>query len=207
MNLVVNKKVLYIAIALGYIIMGITIVIGFNRIQNLKNENQIISDNFLNSKFEIDSIKNKDGEYHKVINGLLLEKNELKTFNSKLVKDIENLNIKLRNVGTITKIQYEYIYNIDTVEITKFSDSTFKAEYKDNWLSLSQRIETYNQGKNIKVDSINIILSDSLLIVSDIKYKGIWFWKKAKSVKLHIQSENPYIKLNRIEHYDLTKRR
>ena len=60
MNLVVNKKVLYIAIALGYIIMGITIVIGFNRIQNLKNENQIISDNFLNSKFEIDSIKNKN---------------------------------------------------------------------------------------------------------------------------------------------------
>ncbi|MCK9415470.1 hypothetical protein M0Q97_02280 [Candidatus Dojkabacteria bacterium] len=207
MNLVVNKKVLYIAIALGYIIMGIIIFIGFNRIQNLKDKNSIMSQNLLNSKFEIDSIKNKNGEYHKVINGLLLEKNELKDFNSKLVEDIKNLNIKLKNVGSITKIQYEYIYNIDTIEIIKFSDSIFKAEYKDNWLFLSEKIETFNQGKDIKIDSINIILSDSLLIVSDIKYKGCWFWKKAKSVKLHIQSENPYIKLNRFEYYDLTKRR
>ena len=41
------------------------------------------------------------------------------------------------------------------------------------------------------------------LIVPEIKYKRRWiFWKKATGVEMHIKSENPNFKLNKIQTYE-----
>lgn len=193
------------------IVITIFILIGciyfITTINKLRNENSRLYNNFLNSQFIIDSVKNKNGEYHNVVNGLMLNKKELKEFNDSLVKEINNLNIKLKNTGTITKIEYIYIYDIDTLIIEKLSDSIFIAKYNDEWLNLSQKVRTFNLGKDIKIDSINIKLKNNLLLIEEIEYKGWWFWKKAKGFKIHIQSDNPYMNLNKTEYYKIGKQK
>jgi len=204
----IKDKIIGIAITI-FILIGLFLISIYfiTTINKLRNENSRLYNNFLNSQFIIDSVKNKNGEYHNIVNGLMLNKKELKEFNDSLVKEIDNLNIKLKNTGTITKIEYIYIYDIDTLTIEKLSDSIFIAKYNDEWLNLSQKVRTFNLGKDIKIDSINIELKNNLLLVEEIEYKGWWFWKKAKGFKIHIQSDNPYMNLNKTEYYKIGKQK
>ncbi len=185
--------------------IGLSSYYGIKHYLKIIDENSRLKNNFSNSQFELDSVKNKNGEYHVVVGGLVLEKNELKDFNFELTEEIKKLNIKLKNVGTITKIEYVYVYDIDTIIIEKLSDSIFRASYKDEWLELSQKVYTFNLGKDIKIDSVNINIKDGLTIVEEVEYKGWWFWKKAKGVKLHIDSENPHLNIHRTEYYKIQK--
>ena len=197
-------------ITLLAIIIFIMIGVGkflLNEYRYHKTETERMTTNFQNASFKLDSTKTKTGELQYTVNTLELKKGELEDFNSKLVKDVKNLNLKLKNVSGIIVADPIYIIQPDTILIEKKTDSTFIAKYEDDWVNLRQRINLINHKTNIKVDSLKLILHDSILIVNEVLYKRVWiFWKRPIGGKLHISSKNPYFHMERIESYDLIKK-
>lgn len=172
-----------------------------------KSETERMTANFQNADFKLDSTKTKTGELQYIVNNLQLKKGELEDFNSKLVGDIKNLNIKLKNVGNVVVADPVYIFVPDTIKVEKKTDTTFIAKYEDDWVSLRQRVNLIDHKKNIRIDSLQLILHDKLLIINEVIYKRVWiFWRKPIGGKLHISSKNPYFHMERIESYDLIKK-
>jgi len=191
------------------IILSITSYTFIRKYNNELKETERMSNNLYNSSFKLDSLKTKSGELQYIVNNLELKKNELVKFNSKLVNDINNLNVKLKNVQSLIVAKPIYIFKLktnDTIKIEKKTDTTFIANYADNWINMNQRINLIENKKNIKIVQLSITMKDSLIIVNEIKYKHVWiFWRRAIGGKLHISSKNPYFHLEKMESYEIKK--
>lgn len=197
--------------AVKILLITLLIMIGFSyyncdRINKLKTENTRVSNNFTNSQFELDSVKLKNGQLAYYSQGLTLKTNELANVYTDLAKSIESMGLKIKNLEGVSNVNYSYNYFTDTTKITKLSDTTYKSELTDNWLKLSQRISLINNRSSILVDSLNLSLTDSLLIPFEIQYKRSWiFWKKPIGVKVYVKSNNPHFKVNQLKYIKLIK--
>lgn len=172
----------------------------------LKKDNERIGLNFQNSRFQVDSLKTKNGELAYYAKGLTLKQNELENFDNKLVKQIESIGLKLKNLEGLATINYYYIYNIDTTKVIKLSATEFQSTYKDAWLDLSQRINLDTTNNTIKVSDLKLQLTDSLLMPFLIDYKRVWiFWKKPIGVSIYARSRNPHFHINQLQYIKLIK--
>jgi hypothetical protein len=194
------KKLYFIFGVLLILLIGYAIFITYKAIDN--NANYLrMNNNFKNVNSTLDSIKTKNGEYVYTINGLELTVKEFKEYNSSLEGEIKNLKLKLKNVNSVSKIEYVYVIAKDSnnINIEQTNDSCFKAFYDDDWTNFSENICMSDNKTTIAIDSLKFKLTDSLLIVHDEIYKGWWFWRKAIGTKLYVKSYNPYIDINKIE--------
>ena len=183
-----------------------TIGILTSKLKAVKIDRDRIETNFFNSNFELSKTKNEKGELEVSVNKLTLKNTEAEIFTKDLVKEVENLNLKLKNVKGITKIEYVYRYKIDSTKIFKLNDTTFKATFKDEWLTIQQQISLTENKSNIKIDTMELALKDGLVLVDEVLYKRRFiFWKKTMGVKLHITSKNPHIDIDRVQTVELQK--
>lgn len=185
------------------LLLGMTWLNG--KLKYEKSEKERMTNNFQSSKFLIDSVVDRNGKLQYTSNSLTLKKRELEQFNSELTNKISDLNIKLKNVQFVGVINTEYFYHTDTVPVEKKSENVFIGKLENKWINLSQRVTLVNNKTGIVIDSLNLSLKDSIYIVNEITHKGWWFWKKATGIKIHVQGQNPYSKINKIESYQLIK--
>lgn len=159
-------------------------------------------------KFEIEKEKTKNGELQYTVQSLVLTNKELKEVNVELVKEIDNLNVKLKNVESATQIEYQYIVSLDTIYIERIisndTNNVYYCWYKDKYINLQEKVTYDRICQDLNVDSLYLLLNDTLTIVNEILYNKCIF-KKPIGYKIHIKSENPYININRIETYSLLR--
>lgn len=215
------KKNGIIIILLGIIFAGC--YFGYNKYKQLKIENNRLSNNYLIINQQKDSIIGKNGELHYTINTLELKKSELEKTNSQLVSDIKTMKVKLKNVENITSTNLSYQFKQDSLTkinsklleiIENKSDSinkiyqgikVFNTNYTNNYITTQWKSVINNHKNTLEIFDYQCEIYDSLLYITEIEYKGFWFWRKPKNLKLHIKSNNPYSKINTIQNIRLTK--
>jgi len=196
--------VIVIALLLGYSVYMT------NELITVKKDRTRIETNFFNSQFHLDSIKTANGTLDYSVKTLELKKTELERFDADMTKTIEDQKIKIKNLESAKKIDIRYLVKTDSVQSKKTSDSTYITSFKDNWVNYSQKLLIkckLNKITQVKADSLKIKISDELLILDEINYKGWWFWRKAVNITVHMKSsiDNPYMKIDQIQSYKLVK--
>ena len=157
--------------------------------------------NLQNSAFTIKELKAKNDSTYYEINQLIVDKETLEMLNAGLVNQITNLNTKLKNLTAVTAIALQYNVRIDSVPIY-VPDTTNRygrVSYNDNYVSLAGAVDW----KEKSFEDINIVVTDSILIITETVYKGCWFWKRPKYTKIKLSSANPYLILKNVESYNL----
>lgn len=173
---------------------------------NLKKDRERISNNFQNSQFKLDSVINKNGQLQYSVQTLTLKNDEFKQFAPELVKEITNMGLKVKNLESVVKANVRYEYSIDTVEVEKKSENVFIGKFNDAWLNISERVTLIDNKTNVKIDSLHLNLTDSLLMPHEILYKPVLlFWKKPIGIKVWVKSNNPHFKIDKLVTYKLIK--
>lgn len=199
-------------------IIGILILIGLlwyihyltNKVSELKIENSRQATNIENMQFKVDTTVLANGKLKYTVNSLNIKKDELKFFSEDIYNKLTEMDIKLKNVKGVTNIDYHYTTIInDTIKTQKINANTYSFEVnKNNMFSqgLINIPEGYPNSSNPFVTNMKVELNDSLIIVPENIYKRRWiFWKKLTGVKVHITSENPDFKLDRVQTYEFKK--
>ena len=89
---------------IGYVVLSLAVIgILWHKTTKQSTEIQRTSTNLVNSGFIIDSLKAKNGDLYATVNRLHVTENELSALNRDLMADIDNLNLKIKNLITIVK--------------------------------------------------------------------------------------------------------
>lgn len=187
------------------------------QIRAQKLENERLSNNLKNVNMEVEVTKAKNGDLVYSVNALTVKSDELKYLNKKLYGDINNMNLKLKNVQSITDIRYQYETCYDTI-FTSSSLTKFKhgLDLSDKYTTVTGNInlplELFSSdslvANSIKarpyISEFKFNLKDSLKVVPEWQYKRRWiFWKRVVGVTVHVKSESPNFKLDQIQTYQI----
>lgn len=217
-----NKYKKYIIGIIALILLVWWIYSLLNKIEYLQEEGNRKDQNIENMSFDVKETKLKNGQLQYTVNSLTLRNDELKHFSSDIFKRLNEMDLKIKNIKSVTNIDYNYTTNIgDTLKSKMINKNKFLIAYNKNNLDFSGFINIPEGYPNFeipedfaKIDStkypymsnLSVTFSDTLLIVPEIKYKRRWiFWKKATGVEMHIKSENPNFRLNKIQTYEFKK--
>lgn len=221
----INWKIiipLLLMIALG--LFGYSYFSKLQEIARLKNNNKTLTGT-------IQVLKTKSGEdYHK-INSLVVSAKELKKTNQNLYNELTDMRIKVKNVQTVSKLNYSYQQNIDKIDTKYITDTIYvvdslntKTISKYNFVYNNTEINNgyglsgvlnipvlTNKENNIKqlnqseipyITDVNINLTDNLTVVPVINYKRfLIFFRRPVSVTVNIKSSSNIFKLNSAETY------
>jgi hypothetical protein len=200
-----KTKILIIVCVICVALMG-TISLLYSNLEKTKKDRDRLESNLLNSKFELDSVKGKNGEYHIAVEGLTVKKNELEQFNSELTKKVENMGLKIKNLQTIVDMKAQIIYKDSLIPTKKINDTTFVSKIDNKWIQATWNSTLIKNGEQLKVTDFESSTDIPYTIAHETVYKRVWlFWKKPKGIRLHVKSDNPYVVLTGIEYFELIK--
>jgi hypothetical protein len=196
-----------------------------DRIKYLETDNARKTENIKNKDFEISIEKTKSGQLEYTVASLTVKPEELKYFSKNIEKQLADMGLKIKNIQSITNLNYNYTTNIDTIKSKMVAENKFLFAFpnKNNmdisgYINIPKKypdfeiptdfsiIDTTKNAKYPFISDLKITINDTLLIVPVYQYKRSWiFWKKFTGVELHIKSENPNFKLDRVQSYQISK--
>lgn len=129
---------------------------------------------------------------------------ELKELNNTLYKRVDDLNVKIKNIQSVTEVKTEIVY-VNKDSIVYIEDTPGKKTFEineDPWINAEI---TVTNGEYIAPNDFKFASYDSTIIVPELKYKRWWiFWKKLDKVSVTLGNVNPYV-YNSVKHYDIVK--
>lgn len=199
------------------ILLAIGCYCGYDYSKKLKTENVRLQKNFYIVQEQIDSVIDRNGELHFTVNTLEVKKKELEKSNTELTSEIKNMRIKLKNVEQITSsnLSYQFIqdslqqiisvYEQNSLVSNVDSIKVFQTNYNNDYISTHWKSIVDNKNNTLQITDYQCIFYDSLLYITEIEYKGWWFWRKPKNIKLHVKSVNPYSQINDVRNIQIIK--
>ena len=163
-----------------------------------------MENNLTTSLSEIKYYKTKNEELVAKVSGYEFRVKEFERLIPELKKEVTQLNIKLKNVKSVTQVVTEYKYiNRDSVIYIPITDTTRLFKIDEKWIKAQVEITncSYIMPGGFSIDSI----PNSILTVPVVNYKGWWFWRRAIGVELHIKNSNPYVETRGATYIDLRK--
>lgn len=146
-------------------ILLLTISLMFIKIRNKNFEIDRLNGNIkaLNSNVQI--LKTKNNEAYYKIDGLTLDKSDLKKYNKDLLNELNDMNIKLKNVHSITQLSYNYykkygkidsepIIIKDTIFIPYVNDKSTNVKSYVKQFKFEQKESDNSVSGNINIPSI-----------------------------------------------------
>lgn len=140
--------------------------------------------------------------------GLELTTKELKSVNRELTDKVKSLNLKLKNVESITRTEtvFQFVTRDSIIYLpvkdTSISDVR-KFLYSDNWVRWEAVIENCS---TIMPGGFAFSTKDSILTAVEIKYKRRFiFWKRPAGISVHTSNANPYSTTEKSEYIKITK--
>lgn len=208
--LLVLKKLISNRTAMSILIiitLFVLLMLQFSKSKRLSEDNERLGYNLENANFKIDSVKTKNGELQFSVNQLTVTNKEFGKLNSDFEKELKDMKLKYKNLENATKIEIRYITKYDTIPAKPINpDNTGKAmkfEFtkEDKFTKITGNINTSEPVNNTFIDSMIIDVKDGITTAFETKYKGWWFWRKPVSTTLHIKSDNPSMRLDKVETY------
>ncbi len=187
-----------------YIALIGTASLSMRSCQKQKQEREVAERNLEALASDIEKYQTKSGEDAVIIQGLEIDKNSLSKINAELAKDLEDTKVKLKNAKAVIRVKTEYKYrNIkDTIPVY-ISDSITKVNIDEPFLKLN--LEVDNQRNAINPEKLTLIIPNKQDIISEIKYKGWWIFKKKRGVQVTVVNSNPYIETSEGFYVDFKK--
>ena len=208
--LLVLKKLISNRTAMSILIiitLFVLLMLQFSKSKRLSEDNERLGYNLENANFKIDSVKTKNGELQFSVNQLTVTNKEFGKLNSDFEKELKDMKLKYKNLESATKIEIRYITKYDKIPAKPINpDNTGKAmkfEFtkEDKFTKITGNINTSEPVNNTFIDSMIIDVKDGITTAFETKYKGWWFWRKPVSTTLHIKSDNPSMRLDKVETY------
>ena len=162
----------------------------------LKNDYDRLLNNLENTYDSLETYTAKNGQLVYQLNSIMVDYKELKIINPKLVKEIENLRIRIKNLSSVNTIDVQYTTIIDSIPVL-YEKPYYLINYSDNFMKLNAILNTNSNS----LEDTKLIVYDSLIISNEFITKGWWFWKKITGVKLKFSASNPNLKLTNAESY------
>lgn len=152
--------------------------------------------------------KTKDSLNVVSIHTLTQKKNEFKKYNAGLAATVDELNLKVKRLQSVTSVatstEIEFVTTIkDSLVYLPGKDSIVEMkclEYKNAYVDFSGCFveDTFNA---------RIIIPDTLIHIAHRVPKNIWFIKfGTKSINLEVLSKNPYTKIAYAKNIQFQKR-
>ena len=190
---------------IAVILLAILTVVSIMAIQSLKEERakRIIADqNIAALTSEIEQKVTENGEAYAKIQGLQLSLSDFKSLYEKTVRNLRDMEIKLKNaqgiIIEVPKIQYVNKDSIIYVPmITGQKNFTINEQYLKAEVVITN--DSLIKPGDFKIKDI----PDTLTLVPTFKYKGWWFWKKSVGVELFIKHSNPFITTQSAEYISI----
>lgn len=183
-------------------VMGIAIYILTTQVVKQHKEINRQESNFVALNSEVVHYKTQYGQNAAQIKTLILNNSELRTYNTKLIDKVKDLNIRIKDVERISQTTLESNYNLitrlrDSIKIVRDTITneiidTISIQYSrfsDKWITFYQE----QTGDNLKTE---IQTRDSITIVQHWEpYRFLWFKFGKKESKETITNANPYSKI------------
>jgi HPt (histidine-containing phosphotransfer) domain-containing protein len=174
----------------------------------LRHENERLADNQRALLSDVEHYKTKDSLNVASVERLTLTKSELENHCSELTQTVEDLNIKLKRLQSVSRTATQVEYKIETVfkdsvivsykDSTKF-DTVRCVNYSDKWLTFSACERNDTLVPHIKS-------RDELTTVAYRVPKKFWFIRYGtKAIRLTVTSNNPYSDITYLQYIELKK--
>ena len=198
------KKIIISAFA----ILLIAVAYLSNRVESLKDEKSRLSDNQETLLSDVEYYKTSDSLNAAGVNRLTLTNKEFKKYNTDLNNLVESLNIKVKNLQSISTTAVESNYNIKATlrDSIRLIDSlvfdTIKCfEYNSHYLNLRSCTE---DGVNFETD---VVARDSLYqIVHRIRWKFLFIRWGTKAIRQEVVNANKNSKITYSEYIEFKKK-
>lgn len=212
----IKKIIIYAIIILGFIL---TANWAINKYQKTVEEKNRLDNVLKNINMEYAVTKAKNGELIYSMNALTVKGSELEIINKTLANSLSNLKLHYKDLQSVSNIQYRYITLLDSVPVaTKLNKLKYQFKKGDNYSNITGYINlpkelfsvdslVANNPKNYPyLTDLNFENKDSLLVIHEFQYRRHWiFWRKVTGVKVHVKSESPYFKIDKIESFQVIK--
>ena len=193
----------YLRIAVAAIVIGLAFwaFVATKAAKNSRNDAQRYYENLLASNFEVQKLQTKTGELQYKVSGMNLERDEFEEISDSLTQRVKELAIKLKKAESVVHIVTEYCVRIDTFYIDTISPIK-SFSYSDNWVDVKG---FFNDSDRYRIDSLNLRVTDDLIIVPTVEGKW-WQCRKKWKIAVRVQSKNPYSEVDRLEYFKFVKR-
>lgn len=187
------------------ILISIIVIMGFE-INSKNNEVERVSSNLVNSGFIIDSLRASNGDLYASVNRLHVSEQELSSLNRELQNDIKNLNLKIKNLESASKVEIRYVYLKDSVNVSKKDslNGDYIAMITDDHIDVGFGLNINTEPPSIT--DFHLEIKDEITVINEFQTKRKWFLfipcgYKVIGTKVYIKSDNPYLKINRVESF------
>lgn len=172
---------------------------------NQQKEKKQWENNAIALSSEIETYKDKNGDLVSKAQGLELKISDLSLLNADLYKDIAAMQIKLKNATSVIQIKTEYKYvNKDSLIYVKLNDSIRSLKINEPYLKLNMNIL---HDSLVLPNNLSIFIPNKQTIITEIKTKGWWIFRRKDGVQIHIKNSNPYIQTDSIFYVKLINKR
>lgn len=193
------------------IMIGIIIVlcvvcgISIKSCSNQNKQKQQWENNSIALSSDIETYKDKNGELVDKAQGLELKVSDLSLINSELYNDISAMKIKLKNATSAIQIKTEYKYiNRDSLVYVKVNDSIRNLKIDEPYLKLNMNVLNDSL---VLPNYLSIVIPNKQSIVTEIKTKGWWIFKRKIGVDIHVKNSNPYLQTDSIFYVKLINKK
>lgn len=183
----------YIRLAIIVIMVGLGVT-SFISIKSCNKQRELTDRWKRNSyavKGHLNTYRDKNGELVTINRGLEAKASDLQLLNANLHNELQAMNVKLKNALSAVTIKTEYIYlNADTLIYIWDSDSTRNLTINEDYLKLNCVVK---YDSIIEPERLSISIPNKQYIVTELRYKGWWIFKRYEGIQIQVKNSNRYI--------------
>lgn len=195
-----SKAILILSVALA-IVIGATSFLFYDYKKQVA-EKKRFERNWIAENETVKEYKTKSGWQAQELTAKETRLSELSKVNTELNDAVKELRLKLKNAESITKIETVIKYvNRDSIVYIEREPGIREFNISDPWFNADVAI---TECEYIAPGDFKLETRDSTILVSDIKYKGWWFWKKVDKLSITVANKNPHV-TNSVQHYEIIK--
>ncbi len=181
------------------VLLSLLLLLSLHALQKSESERARHAANVAALNAENQTLRTRPVESYHSLPRKRLTTGEFKEFRPTLAAEITKLDIALRRVESITRIESKQ--HIDTLLATPSSpiltDSLFRMRWRDSWVSLS--VEAKAEHTHIALTTCDTLLQ----VVHRIPYRWWVFSFGTKAIRQEIRSSNPHTRLIYAEYIEL----
>lgn len=183
------------------ILLGIVIVLGF-MLNSFMSENKRLESNQRSLMEGIKIYQTKDSNNAASVEALKLTNSELRRYNEDLVKNVKNLNLKIKNLQSISQTATTTGYNVkiqvkDSLIYLPGKVDTLKCvDFNTKWLTVQGCVQ--NRQFTGRIESRDSILT----VVHRVPHRFLFFRYGTKAVRQEVTCKNPDSKITFTEYLE-----
>ena len=195
----ISVIVISVAVIISFYIMSVSI-------DKLKDSNDVLSSNNKSLTTGVKTLTVKNGDLMTQVGGLIVDKDELKSENEQLLKNLKDIGIKYKDISSVASVLAKENRSLrlrlkDSIIITTVDN----VQYVDTVKCFSKKEKYFEITGCINSDSVDINYSSivplDIVMSKTYKHKFLWWRWGVINNKLTVTSENKSVSFPTVKLY------